>query len=102
MTASVEFFIFRGSLNLKTEDVLSDPGAGGKTSKYKTEREESAEEESHRHKQETREHWFRMGLITALLVAMVSIVTSASSQEGKKWGFGIIGTIAGFAVRGPL
>ena len=40
-----------------------------------------------------------MGLITALLVAMVSIVTSASSQEGKKWGFGIIGTIVGYAVR---
>jgi hypothetical protein len=89
-------------LNLKTEDVLSVPGAGGKTSKYKTEREESAEEEAHRHKKETREHWFRMGLITALLIAMVSIVTSASSQEDKKWGFGIIGTIVGYAVRGPL
>jgi hypothetical protein len=48
-------------LNLKTEDVLSVPGAGGKTSKYKTEREKSAEEEAHRHKKETREHWFRMG-----------------------------------------
>ena len=89
-------------LNLKTDDVLSVPGAGGKTSKYKTEREESAEEEAHRHKKETREHWFRMGLISALLIAMVSIVTFASSQEDKKWGFGIIGTIVGYAVRGPL
>jgi hypothetical protein len=89
-------------LNLKTDDVLSVPGAGGKTSKYKTEREESAEEEGHRHKKETREHWFRMGLITALLVAMVSIVTSASSQKDNKREFGIIGTIVGYAVRGPL
>jgi hypothetical protein len=45
-------------LNLKTDDVLSVPGAGGKTSKY--------------------------------------------SQEDKKWGFGIVGTIVGYAVRGPL
>lgn len=89
-------------LNLKTEDDLSVPGPGGKTSKYKTEREESAEEEAHRHKKETREHWFRMGLIAALLIAMVSIVTSASSQDDKKWGFGIIGSIVGYAVRGPL
>jgi hypothetical protein len=89
-------------LNLKTDDDLLVPAAGGKTSKYKTEREESAEQEAHRHKKETREHWFRMGPITALLVAMVSIVTSASSQEDKKWGFGIIGTIVGTAVRRPL
>lgn len=53
------------SLNLKTEDDLSVPGTGGKTSKYKTEREESAEEEAHQ-------------------------------------GFGIIGTIVSYAVRGPL
>jgi hypothetical protein len=89
-------------LNLKTEDVLSVPGAGGKTSKYKTEREESAEEEAHRHKKETREHWFRMGLIVVILIAMVSYVTTTSSQEDKRWGFGIIGTIVGDAVRGPL
>jgi hypothetical protein len=89
-------------LNLKTEDILSVPGAGGKTLRYKTEREESTEEEAHRHKKETREHWFRMRLIAALLIAMVSIVTSASSQEEKKWGFGIIGTIVGYAVRGLL
>ena len=89
-------------LNLKTEDDLSVPGPGGKTSKYKTEREESAEEEAHRHKKETREHWFRMGLIAALLIAMVSIVTSASIQDDKKCGFGIIGTIVGYAVMGPL
>lgn len=43
-----------------------------------------------------------MGLIAALLIAMVSIVTSALSQDDKKWGFGIIGTIVGYAVRGPL
>jgi hypothetical protein len=89
-------------LNLKTEDDLSVPGAGGKTSKYKTEREESAGEEAHRYKKETREHWFRMGLISALLIAMVSIVTRTTSQEDKKWGFGIIGTSVGYAVRGPL
>lgn len=89
-------------LNLKTDDDLSVPGAGGKTSKYKTEREESAQEEEHRHKRETREHWFRMGLIAAILIAMVCTVTTASSHEGMKWGFGIIGTIVGCAVRGPL
>ena len=43
-----------------------------------------------------------MGLISALLIAMVSIVTSASSQEDKKRGFDIIGTVVGYAVRGPL
>jgi hypothetical protein len=89
-------------LNLKTDDDLSVPGAGGKTSKYKTEREESAQQEEHHHKRETREHWFRMGLIAAIPFAMVSTVTTASSQEDKKWGFGIIGTIVGYAVRGPL
>ncbi len=89
-------------LNLKTDDDLSVPGYGGKTSKYKTEREESAQEEAHRHKKETREHWFRMGLIAAILIAMVTYVTTASSQEDKKWGFGIIGTIVGYAIRGPL
>ena len=76
-------------LNLKTEDDLSVPGAGGKTSKYKTEREESAQEEAHRHKKETREHWFRIGLIASILVAMVACVTLSSSQDDKKWGFGI-------------
>jgi hypothetical protein len=90
------------SLNLKTEDDLSVPGAGGKTSKYKTEREESAQEEAHRHKKETREQWFRIVLIAAILVAMVAYVNSASSQDDKKWGFGIIGTIVGYAIRGPL
>jgi hypothetical protein len=43
-----------------------------------------------------------MGLIVAILIAMVSTVTTASSQEDKKWGFGIIGTIVGYVVRGPL
>jgi hypothetical protein len=43
-----------------------------------------------------------MGLITALLIATVSIVTRTTSQENKKWGFGIFGTIVGYAVRGPL
>jgi hypothetical protein len=90
------------SLNLKTEEDLAVPGAGGKTSKYKTEREESAQEESHRHKKETREHWFRIGLIASSLVAMLVYVTSTSSQDDKKWGFGIIGTIVGYAIRGPL
>ena len=90
------------SLNLKTEDDLSVPGAGGKTSKYKTEREEYAQEEAHRHKKETREHWFRIGLIASIIIAMVVYVTSASSQDDKKLGFGIIGTIVGYAIRGPL
>ena len=89
-------------LNLKTEDDLAVPGAGGKPSKYKTEREESAQEEAHRHKKETREHWFRIGLIASILIAMVVYVTSATSQDDKKWGFGIIGTIVGYAIRGPL
>ena len=89
-------------LNLKTDDDLSVPGAGGKISKYKTEREESAQEEAHRHKKETREHWFRMGLIAAILIAMVCYVATSTSQEDKKWGFGIIGTIVGYAIRGPL
>lgn len=89
-------------LNLKTEDDLAVPGAGGKTSKYKTEREESAREEVHRHRKETREHWFRIGLIASILIAMVVYVASASSQDDKKWGFGIIGTVVGYAVRGPL
>jgi hypothetical protein len=87
------------SLNLKTEDDLSVPGAGGKTSKCKTERGESAQEEEHRHKKETREHWFRIGLIASILIAMVVYVTSASSQDDKKWGFG---TIVGYAIKGPL
>jgi hypothetical protein len=43
-----------------------------------------------------------MGLIAAILIAMVSYVTTASSQEDKKWGFGVIGTIVGYAIRGPL
>ena len=55
-----------------------------------------------RHKKETREHWFRIGLIASILIAMVVYVTSASSQDDKKWGFGIIGTIVGYAIRGPL
>jgi hypothetical protein len=92
----------KADLNLKTEDDLSVPGPGGKTSKYKTEREESTEEEAHRHRKETREHWFRIGLIAAILIAMVAYVSSASSQDDKKWGFGIIGTIVGYAIRGPL
>jgi hypothetical protein len=43
-----------------------------------------------------------MGLIVAILIAMVSTVTTASSQEDKKWGLGIIGTIVCDAIRGPL
>ena len=54
------------------------------------------------HKKETREHWFRIGLIASILVAMVAYVTLATSQDDKKWGFGIIGTIVGYAIRGPL
>ena len=34
-----------------------------------------------------------MGLITTLLIAMVFIVTSASGQEDKDWGFGIVRAI---------
>jgi hypothetical protein len=89
-------------LNLKTEVDLAVPGAGGKTSRYKTEREESAQEEAHRHKKETREHWFRIGLIASILIAMVAHIASTSSQDDKKWGFGIIGTIVGYANRGLL
>jgi hypothetical protein len=43
-----------------------------------------------------------MGLIAAILMAMVSYVATSTSQEDKKWGFGIIGTIVGYAIRGPL
>jgi hypothetical protein len=43
-----------------------------------------------------------MGLIVAILIAMVSTVTIASSQEDKQWGLGIIGTIVRDAIRVPL
>lgn len=54
---------------------------------------------------DTRRRQERIGsewLIVAILIAMVSYVTTASSQEDKKRGSGIIGTIVGYAVRGPL
>jgi hypothetical protein len=71
------------ALNLKTGDDLAVPGADGKTSKYKTEREESAQEEAHRDKKETREHWFRIGLIDSILIAMIAYVTRHPARKIK-------------------
>jgi hypothetical protein len=43
-----------------------------------------------------------MGLIVAILIEMVCYGTTASSQEDKQWGLGIIGTIVRDAIRVPL
>jgi hypothetical protein len=74
---------------------------GGGTSVYKRdEKHESPEEERHRHKIETRDHWFRLILISGILGFVVWIASTSASAEDRKWSFGVIGSIVRYAVRG--
>jgi hypothetical protein len=88
-------------LNLK-DPAIAVPGSGGRTSTYRSEREESPAEEAHRHRRETREHNFKIVLISVLLVGSALWAVLSSTEAEKKWAFGIIGSIATYAIRGGI
>jgi hypothetical protein len=49
---------------------------------------------------ETRDHWFRLILISGILGFVALMASTSASAEDRKWSFGVIGSIVGYAVCG--
>lgn len=90
-----------GELKARIQPISANVATSATTNAFKF-TAESDNEEAHRHRIENRDHIFKILLITSILGILVHVAATTTSADDRKWSFGLIGSLAGYAIKGKI